>query len=172
MIGTSCQESNILQTTSLFLIAPSNKSKLSSQWPTFSWSSTSMGGGATYEIVITQIIGNQSGQQAVQQNPTFYMQKVNANLLQYNMGSQPFKNEGRYVWYIRQIIGKEEIAKSELWEFTYSELKKPKGDSPIKVKTPGDIKTPKGSNTIVKDPVEDDCLQISVTERSWFFMSF
>lgn len=164
VLGTSCQESNALQTTSLFLIAPSNKSKLSSQWPTFSWSSTSMGGGTTYEIVITQIIGNQSGQQAIQQNPTFYTQKVNANLLQYNMGSQPFKNDSRYVWYIRQLIGKEEIAKSELWEFTYSELKKPKEDSPIKVKTPGDIKTPKGGNTIVKDPVEDDCLQVTVSD--------
>jgi hypothetical protein len=164
VLGTSCQESNVLQTTSLFLIAPSNKSKLSSQWPTFSWSSTSMGGGATYEVVITQIIGNQSGQQAIQQNPVFYTQKVNANLLQYNMGSQPFKNEGRYVWYIRQLIGKEEIAKSELWEFTYSELKKPTGDSPVKVKTHAGINTQEGGNIIVKDPVGDDCLQLSVSD--------
>lgn len=168
VLGTSCQESNALQTTSLFLIAPSNKSKLSSQWPTFSWSSTSMGGGTTYEIVITQIIGNQSGQQAIQQNPTFYTQKVNANLLQYNMGSQPFKNDSRYVWYIRQLIGKEEIAKSELWEFTYVEgekpviVKKPILETPNNIKTPTGLKTPSGGRTFVKEPLDDECIVLTV----------
>jgi hypothetical protein len=78
--------------------------------------------GVTYIIKIVELYPNQSPEAAIQRNFTFYENESGTPILIYPANAKKFESNKQYAWQVKAFYDGKEIAFSDVWTFTISEL--------------------------------------------------
>lgn len=135
IIGTDCydQPVDIEQLTPPMLVFPLDESDVTEGLPTFNWlppTPLREGDRISYQLRIVELLGRQTGYDAMQSNPAFYDQReITSNSLRFPLGARRFEIGRTYAWQIRAFLVQRfgdriPVGESEIWTFTYGTIDK------------------------------------------------
>lgn len=82
------------------------------------------GRSVTYKLKLVDIYGMQSGYDAMQSNPLFYSNgNIKSTSFQFPLSARQFKEGNKYAWQVEAYLNGDLLSSSEVFEFTYGELK-------------------------------------------------
>lgn len=82
------------------------------------------GRSVTYKLKLVDIYGMQSGYDAMQSNPLFYSNgNIKSTSFQLPLSARQFKEGNKYAWQVEAYLNGDLLSSSEVFEFTYGELK-------------------------------------------------
>ena len=96
----NCIQHSVRQTGNISLLTPADGEELGLEQPIiFSW--TPLPNSNNYSLKIAELIGNQSPETALQQNPPFFVKEnLSATQFQYPLTERKFQSEKSYAWII------------------------------------------------------------------------
>lgn len=123
VLATDCKSAVVQQLTPPILISPPDESTVQEPLPAFSWlppSPLRSGQRVGYKLRVVEILGRQSGYDAMQSNPSWFERgALNATVFPYPISSRKFRAGARYAWMITASDGDFPMGQSEIWSFTY-----------------------------------------------------
>jgi len=144
LLGTQCMETQVENLSQVELLQPEsnttfisgnavkndaedigNSKIITGSFITFSWlppSPVPPGAKITYSIKIAEIFGDQSPYDALLSNPAFFKnQNIYSNVFLYPTAGRNFENKRKYAWQVIAYLNNEQVSKSEIWAFAYSD---------------------------------------------------
>lgn len=122
-LAEDCIQFSINEVTPPFLISPMNKDIVCEELPAFIWGrqrGSLIGSDLTYQIKIVEVLSGQNPVAAMKSNPCYYCESnLKEPLHQFSFKGLPLQHEKRYAWSISVVDIKREIARSDIWEFTW-----------------------------------------------------
>ena len=121
-LGSDCIQQNIEIVSGPTLISPSDEETIpDQQTPIFTWlTQTPPQQGARYKIIVVEIRGGQSADEAIRVNPEWFtMDNISSTSFQFPISAKSFELYKKYAWQIRAYKKNNETGKSETWSFIY-----------------------------------------------------
>ncbi len=129
VLGSSCISHEVLNVSQIALVYPDDKQKMGTElsYPIFSWmppSPTTRGQTVTYKFKIAEVIGQQTGYDAMQSNPHYYSNNnIRTTSYQYPVAARQFTKGKRFSWQVEAFVNGVLLSESEVWEFSVGEKK-------------------------------------------------
>lgn len=121
-LGLDCIQQTIALISPPILITPTNGEIISEQqYPFFTWlPPTPSQQGITYKIIIVDIFGSQSADEAIRVNPIRFTQNnISSTTFQIPISARLFEPKKKYGWQIIAFNKNDEVGRSEVWHFLY-----------------------------------------------------
>jgi hypothetical protein len=122
-LADHCLNFEINRVTPPQLISPYNNAEICEQNPFFIWTvyrGAQNTVSLSYNVHMVEIYDHQKANSAIKTNPCWYCESfIQTPPHQYPFKALPFKDGSRYAWYVGVLDGKKEIARSEVWEFSW-----------------------------------------------------
>ncbi len=121
-LGSDCIQHNIEIVSGPTLISPSDEETIpNQQTPIFTWlTQTPPQQGARYKIIVVEIRGGQSADEAIMVNPVWFtMDNIPSTSFQFPVSAKSFELYKKYAWQIRAYKKNSETGKSETWSFIF-----------------------------------------------------
>ncbi len=122
-LGHDCYTQRIEQVTPSIPVSPGNESYVMETWPTFVWTPPVPlpdGIRPEYTIRIVEVIGEQTGYDAMTSNPAWYTRDgILTSIFVYPTSARSFQVGKRYAWQISARAETLSLGESEIWSFTY-----------------------------------------------------
>lgn len=129
ILGTDCVTQEVLLVSQVALVFPTDALTLlpENKYPIFTWMPpvpTPKGQQLNYKLKIADIFGMQSGYDAMQSNPLYFSNNnIKSTSFQYPTSARQFKEGSKYAWQVEAYMNGNLLSSSEVFEFTYGELK-------------------------------------------------
>jgi len=121
-LGHDCYTQRIEQVTPSIPVSPANEAYVMDTWPTFVWTPPVPlpdGIRPEYTIRIVEILGEQTGYDAMTSNPAWYTTDgILTSIFVYPTSARLFQVGRRYAWQISAKAGELPLGESEIWTFT------------------------------------------------------
>ncbi len=123
-LAEDCLDQVVLNTSGPMLVAPLSEEPLQDTLPTFSWlppTPVSAGTQVRYRLRIVEIYGDQSPEQAMLSNPSWFERSdLLVPMMTYPFTARSFLNDKKYAWFVSATDGsnKASLGESEVWWFT------------------------------------------------------
>ncbi len=123
VLAEACLAHSVENFSPPILITPENASTVDDSLPSFSWLSTAplrAGTSVRYNIRITEILGDQSPQQAMLSNRSWFERNdIPATMFLYPFSARRLVNKKSYAWRIQAVDAKDKtpLGESEVWSF-------------------------------------------------------
>jgi hypothetical protein len=121
-LGRDCIQQNVEILSGPTLISlPDGETIPDQQTPIFTWlPATPMQQGIKYKIIIVEIMGGQSADEAIRVNPVWFTNdNIPSTSFQFPISARSFELYKKYAWQIIAYENKYETRKSDVWSFIY-----------------------------------------------------
>ena len=124
VLSQDCIDQPIKNLTPPELTYPGEGTTVKEAQPVFQWMPpmpTPSGEIITYDLKIVELLDGQVAIEAMQANPSFFIQKgVRAPFFQYPLSARPFVAKKSYAWQVTAAGHNYEIGKSQVWSYVFT----------------------------------------------------
>ena len=118
-ISQQCYDYGLTPFTELLLIEPYNLDSVCESRPMLSWQPSIPGiPGTNYQVLLTEIKGNQTAVEAIRYNLPLFNQNTSTSLLNYPHTAKELQLGRKYGWQVTAHRNGTVLNRSEVWEFT------------------------------------------------------